>query len=61
MVVSGLALVLAEAFVAEPPTVLVDLAREVVLLHLARVDPVAFVSLNGRDMVVLRVEPIYMS
>ena len=55
-------LVLAKTFVAEPPAVLVDVAREVMLLQLAGVDPVAVVSLNGRDDdVVLRVEPIYVS
>ena len=52
-------LVLAKAFVAEPAAVLVDLAREVVLLQLAGVDPVAVVSLNGRGRSLL-VEPIYM-
>ena len=50
-------LVFAKTFVAEPPAVLVDVAREVVLLQLARVDPVTVVSLNGRGLG-LRVEPI---
>jgi len=57
LTVSGLALVFAKTFVAEPPAVLVDVAREVVLLQLARVDPVTVVSLNGRGLG-LRVEPI---
>ena len=51
--------VLAKTFVADPPAVLVDVAREVVLLRLAGVDPVAVVSLNGRGRSLL-VEPIYM-
>ena len=55
-------LVFAKTFVAEPPAVLVHWRGEVVLLQLAGVDPVAVVSLNGRDDgVVLRVEPINMS
>ena len=54
-------LVFAKTFVAEPPAVLVHWRGEVVLLQLAGVDPVAVVSLNGRDDVVLRVEPIYVS
>ena len=45
-------LVLAKTFVAEPAAILVDLVREV---GLAGVDPVAVVSLSGRDdSVVLR-------
>ena len=54
-------LVFAKTFVAKPPAVLVHWRGEVVLLQLAGVDPVAVVSLNGRDDVVLRVEPIYVS
>ena len=55
-------LVFAKTFVAKPPAVLVHWRGEVVLLQLAGVDPVAVVSLNGRDDgVVLRVEPINMS
>ena len=53
-------LVFAKTFVAEPPAVLVHWRGEVVLLQLAGVDPVAFVSLNAHG-IVLRVEPIYVS